>query len=43
MELFGVFINSIGITGDMNLIPLVAATNVVMALAITRWAMVALL
>ena len=41
--LFSVFINSIGITGDRNLIPLVVATNAVMVLAITRWAMVALL
>ena len=37
------FINSIGITGDMNLIPLVAATNAVMMHAITRRATVALL
>ena len=43
MGLFSVFINSIGITGDMNLIPLVVATNAVMVLAITRWATVALL
>ena len=42
MGLFGIFINSIGITGDMNLIPLVVATNVVMVLAISRQAMVAL-
>ena len=43
MGLFGMFINSIGITGDMNLIPLVVATNAVMVHAITRRATVALL
>ena len=43
MGLFGVFINSIGITSDMNLIPLVAATNAVMVHAITWRAMVVLL
>ena len=43
MGLFGVFINSIGITGNMNLIPLVVATNMVMVHAITWWATVALL
>ena len=37
------FIYSISITGTMNLIPLVAATNAVMVHAITQWAMVALL
>ena len=41
--LFSMFINSIGITGTMNLIPLVAATNAVMVHAITRWATVVLL
>ena len=43
MGLFGMFINSIGITGDMNLIPLMAATNAVMVHAIARRATVALL
>ena len=43
MGLFGMFINSIGITSDMNLISLVVATNAVMVLAITRRPMVALL
>ena len=43
MGLFSLFINSIGITGDMNLILLVGATNAVTLLAITWRATVALL
>ena len=43
MGLFGMFINSISITGDMNLISLVVATNAVMVLAITQQATVVLL